>query len=72
MAELPDGLFDRLLDAGLYSSKALANVALALRRGELRHEIEHCPHCGGVLRTRSSISDAAREAIRGWLETATP
>jgi hypothetical protein len=68
MAELPEDLFERLLDVGVLSAKALAQIALAVKRGDpLAGEAEHCPHCGGLLRRRLHVSAAARAAIRAWL-----
>jgi hypothetical protein len=55
MAELPDALLERLLDADVVSSKTLANVALVLRRnGPRSADVERCPHCGEVLRVRGT------------------
>jgi hypothetical protein len=70
MAHLPNELFERLLAAGVTSSKALANVALALRRGQNDGEVEHCPHCGGVLRVRWQVGKTARDVINEWLAEA--
>jgi hypothetical protein len=68
MAELPDALFERLLDADVVSSKALANVALALRRNDPQSaDVERCPHCGGVLRVRAHLSKKERMVIAEWL-----
>src|SRR6266581_1984092 len=60
MAELPEGLLDRLFEAARKrkrptSTKELAHIALALRRGLdafFQSEAECCPHCGEVLRVR--------------------
>jgi hypothetical protein len=68
MAELPKALFERLLAAGVLSTKALANVALAFRRGQNDGEVERCPHCGGKLRVRWRVNKAARDAINSWLD----
>jgi hypothetical protein len=67
MAELPEPLFDRLLDAGVTSSRELANIALAFREGKNTAEGERCPHCGGALRSRYRIGKASRGAIQAWL-----
>jgi hypothetical protein len=67
IGSLPEALFEKLLDHGVLSSKALANVAEALRTGKLIDEIERCPHCGGVLRVRERVGEKARAAIREWL-----
>jgi len=68
MAGLPDELFERLLDAGVDSPKALANVALALQRNDRRSaDVDRCPHCGGVLQVRYHLSKKALTAIAEWL-----
>ena len=68
VAELPNALFERLLDAGVVSSKALANVAQALRHKDPQSaDVERCPHCGGVLRVRAHLSRKARIAFAEWL-----
>jgi hypothetical protein len=67
MADLPEPLFELLLAAGVLSSKALANVALAFKCGRNGAEIERCPHCGEPLRARWQIGNKARAAIRAWL-----
>ena len=68
MAELPDDLFDTLLAADQYpSSKSLAAVALALRRGEARRSAKCCPRCGYVLRIRRVVSDAYLAIVTRWL-----
>jgi hypothetical protein len=67
MAELPKPLFERLLAAGILSSRALANVALAFRRGNNCAEVDSCPHCGGALRIRHHVSERIREVIVDWL-----
>ena len=72
MAELPPELFERLLEAGITSTKALANVAHAYKTGDNIEEVERCPHCGGVLRIRERVSKAAKAAIRGWLDGGAP
>jgi hypothetical protein len=72
VAELPEALFERLLDAGICSAKALAGVALALRRGRNCGDVERCPHCGGVLRVRYPIGKAARSVIATWLDEGQP
>lgn len=72
MAELPDDVFEALLAAGLRSSKAIAEVALALKRGDpYAHDDEHCPHCGYLLRRRRHVSKKAAVAIRKMLTDGT-
>jgi hypothetical protein len=71
MAELPEELLDRLIENGILSSKALANVALALRGGHNAPvDIERCPHCSGVLRVRAHVGGKALEAISTWIDSA--
>jgi len=66
---VPDDLFEMLLDAGVNSSKALAQVAKALKEDDpFAHDDEHCPHCGGLLRRRLHVSKKALDAIAQWLE----
>ena len=66
-AEIPDDLFERLIEAGITSTRALADIAAAAKSGNVIGEIERCHHCGGVLRIRERVGDAARAAIRAWL-----
>jgi hypothetical protein len=67
MAELPADLFEALLAADEDpSSKSLAAVALALRRGEARGSAKCCPRCGYVLRIRA-VSDAYLAIVNRWL-----
>jgi len=67
MAEIPEELADRLLAAGL-STKAMAQVALAVKRGGNGvAEVECCPNCGHMLRGRALVSDKAREIVNAWL-----
>jgi hypothetical protein len=73
IAELPEELFERLLKAGLRSVKAIAQVALALKRNNPRaHEDECCPHCGGLLRRRRHVSRAALVAVSEFLAADEP
>jgi hypothetical protein len=72
MAELPEGLFERLFAHGVRSTKALSNVALAFGRGQNGAEVERCPHCGEVLRTRWQVGNVVRAAIKAWLDEGTP
>jgi hypothetical protein len=68
MAELPEDLFELLLEAGPRhpSQKALANVALALRGGN-KADAECCPNCGHVLRIRRRVSPELAETVNRWL-----
>jgi hypothetical protein len=74
IAELPKALFERLLAADdiPISAKALAGIALALRRGQTRADIERCPHCGEALRVRYPVGKAARKVITAWLNEDRP
>jgi hypothetical protein len=73
MAELPDGLFEHILQArrerGIrVSSKALAQIALALRRDKNGvADVQCCRHCGGVLRVRPLVNNALVEVVNEWL-----
>jgi hypothetical protein len=67
-AELPNELFELLLKAGVRSTKALAQIALSLKRDEpFAHEEERCPHCGGLLRRRRHVKREAVTAIVKYL-----
>jgi len=66
MAEIPEDLFDRLLEAGVHSDRALANVGQALQRGNTA-DVERCPHCGGVVRVRQAVDERARDVVNAWL-----
>jgi hypothetical protein len=67
MAELPDDLFELLLKERL-SSKATAQVALALRRGEnTKAEACVCPNCGHVLSVRGLVSKRVCAIVNAWL-----
>src|SRR5262249_32641963 len=72
MAELPNELFEHILaeakrQSVKLSEKALAQVALALRRGNNVAEVERCPHCGGVLRIRAHVSAKLADIVNQWL-----
>lgn len=67
MAEIPEGLFDRLLDVGVKTAKAFAAIAQAMRGGEVLSDTDTCPHCGGVLRVRQRVSDKAIAVVNDWL-----
>jgi hypothetical protein len=68
MAEIPEDLFERLLDGGILSTKALAQMGYALRNGENSiAETERCPHCGHVLRKRPQVSSKAVAIVNAWL-----
>ena len=38
-----------------------------MQRGEVRHNIEKCPHCGGVVRARQHVSNKAIAVINDWI-----
>jgi hypothetical protein len=70
ISELPDDLFEMLLEgwrARRQSSKSLAAVAVALGNGGPVGEIERCPHCGGTLRVRPSVSRENIKIVVEWL-----
>jgi hypothetical protein len=72
MADLPDELFEHILSEARkrgikLSEKALAQVALALRKGNNVAEVECCPHCGGVLRARALVGNKLRAIVNEWL-----
>jgi len=73
MAELPDDLFEMLLDAGVNSSKALAQVAKALKEDDpFAHDDERCPHCGGRLRRRLQCEQESAGRHRPMARTKEP
>jgi hypothetical protein len=71
MASLPDELFEQLLVASVRSTKAIAAVALAIRRNDpLAHDDECCPHCGELLRRRRHVSRKALTAVAEYAKGA--
>ncbi len=68
MARLPDDLFDALLKERHPSTKALAAIAVALQNGGPAGEVDRCPHCGGVLRVRPSVSRENIKIVVQWLD----
>ena len=74
MAEIPDGLFYRLLKGDFKGTKQLAQIGLALRRGDGNHptEIERCPHCGEIVRVRWLVGTKARKIIQQWIDDGMP
>jgi hypothetical protein len=68
MSELPEELFERLLAAGVRSSKGLAAIALAIKRDQpLAHDDERCPHCGWLLRRRRVLSRKSLATVAAYL-----
>jgi hypothetical protein len=72
MAELPDDLFELLLKEGRegrhIGTKGMAQVALALRRGEnTTAEACVCPNCGHVLGVRGLVSKRVVSIVNTWL-----
>jgi hypothetical protein len=72
IAALPDDLFEYLLSEcgrrGIkLSSKAMAQISLALQTGNNVAECERCPHCRGVLRLRAQVSPALADVVNEWL-----
>ena len=75
MAEIPEDLFERLLDdtrkrGKMTSTRELANVARALK-GKGSGEAEICPHCGGLLRIRGGFSNETAQTVATWLQDQT-
>jgi len=66
LASIPEELFELLLEAGI-AGRELAKIGQLISEGTLRHEMECCPHCGEVLRTRAGISSAALGIVRQYL-----
>lgn len=55
-AELPKAVIEALDAVGVHSTRALAQIALALKRDTpLAKDVERCPHCGAVLRRRPYV-----------------
>jgi hypothetical protein len=71
MANIPEDLFDRLLDqAHMPSTKELAAIGQALVRGRVGESIERCPHCGLAIRIRSGVRPASLKIVNDWLRGA--
>jgi hypothetical protein len=70
MANIPEDLFDRLLENGSPGSRQLALIGALFTdsAAPVGDEIERCPHCTGVLRTRAGISPEATAIISDWLD----
>jgi hypothetical protein len=67
VAKLPNELFELLLKERL-STRAMAQVALALRRGEnTKAEACVCPNCGHVLSIRGLVSKRVVSIVNAWL-----
>jgi len=55
-AELPEAVIEALAAVGVRSNRALAQIALTLKRDtSLASDVERCPHCGGELRRRPYV-----------------
>lgn len=70
MAAIPEDLFEQLLAAGVDSTKAFAQIGVALRRGEPEKlaGVELCPHCGSVVRLRWYVGRKAGRVIAAWFK----
>jgi hypothetical protein len=74
MAEIPEDLFEHIMretrKANIRpSTKMLAQIGLALRRGVNDvAEVQCCPHCGGELRVRYLVSEKVRAIINAWFD----
>ncbi len=73
MAEIPEELFNRLLAESNHvpSAKELANVARALNGAGPPHDVEHCPHCGEVIRERGGWRPITARIVNEWLSEQT-
>jgi hypothetical protein len=74
IGELPSGLLEHILQKGglkEVSVKALAQVSVALRRGNLA-DMECCPRCGHVLRRRARVSDDLVSIVNEWIAEPQP
>ena len=70
MSEIPDGLFDKLLKARpVPSTKQLGAIGRALAEGIPKSDVETCPHCGGLVRTRAPVSRHLARVVTDWLAT---
>jgi hypothetical protein len=68
VAEIPEALFDRLLDVSPSPSiTELAAIGYALLNGLPDAEIDCCPNCGHVLRKRSRIRRESAAVVAAWL-----
>ena len=72
MADIPEDLFERLMEDGrerghVPSTKELANVARALQGKGENADVEICPHCGEVLRVRGRWREETARVVNNWL-----
>jgi len=69
MGEIPDELFERLLDRADHvpSTKEFANIGRALSGHRPAHDVERCPHCGEVLRMRGRWRSSTARIVNEWL-----
>jgi hypothetical protein len=68
IAEIPEELFEQLLALKVrLSTKMLAAVGQAFRRGRKTTYAEHCPRCGHLLRVREDFPAEITDAINQWL-----
>jgi hypothetical protein len=65
MASIPDDLFERLIRCKP-STKALAQIGAVFAGKAPQKDIERCPCCGHILRTRGLRSDLAK-IVEEWL-----
>jgi hypothetical protein len=72
-AELPEAVIEALAAVGVHSNRALAQIALALKRDTpLAADVERCPHCGGELRRPYVVNHKAFKAVAEALGAAKP
>ena len=70
LAEIPEDLFERLLrDGNKPSTKALAQIGATLSGNAPAKDIERCPCCGHVLRTRWLRPDLVT-IVNEWIRRA--
>ncbi len=69
MGEIPDELFERLLDRAdrVPSTTEFANIGRALYGRGPAHDVERCPHCGEVLRVRGRWRPSTAKIVNEWL-----
>ena len=69
IAEIPEELFERLMDRADHvpSTKELANIGRALHGHGPAHDVERWPHCGEVLRMRGRWRSSTARIVNEWL-----
>lgn len=78
LAQLPEGLFERLIKEGCATStKQLAQIVQFLSMPELDWDANVaeevcCPHCGGLIRRRLKANKKVLETVREWVREQNP